>query len=198
MNAKERERERGGGARKQRLTGEFTLALEATSRAAAAGTGIFDAAGAEEEEEADPTELRVEGQEEEERSVEGRGVCKPVEGFAMAVAAEERSDCDHGGGCSLYGLEGITSQGREMAAALGQDHFWASFFFFFCALYDEVSFFPLFCEKTERLNTTDEKSKGTASAVPGASRRTGKMQQKIGGCNIPIFRVQHKPFIDVA
>lgn len=57
-----------------------TLALEA-----AAGTGSLDAAGAEEEE-AEPTELRVEGQEEEEeRSAEGRGVCRAVEGFAMAV-----------------------------------------------------------------------------------------------------------------
>lgn len=66
---------------------EVTLALEAKSRgAAAAAAGSFDAAGADEEV-VDPTEVRVEGQEEEEeRSAEGRGVCKPVvEGFAMAV-----------------------------------------------------------------------------------------------------------------
>lgn len=67
---------------------EVTLALEAKSRgAAAAAAGSFGAAGADEEV-VDPTEVRVEGQEEEEeeRSAEGRGVCKPVvEGFAMAV-----------------------------------------------------------------------------------------------------------------
>jgi len=63
---------------------EVTWALETKSRVVAAGRGSFDAAAAADEEEVEPTELRVAGQEEEERSAEGRGVCRPAEGFAMA------------------------------------------------------------------------------------------------------------------
>ena len=45
---------------------EVTLALETKSRVVAAGRGSFDAAAAADEEEVEPTELRVAGQEEEE------------------------------------------------------------------------------------------------------------------------------------
>lgn len=94
---------------------EVTLALEAKSRgAAAAAAGSFGAAGADEEV-VDPTEVRVEGQEEEEeeRSAEGRGVCKPVvEGFAMAVRC----------GAVRIGREG---KGRGGAAAgVGNPNFY--------------------------------------------------------------------------
>lgn len=65
--------------------GWFTVAWVA----AAAATGSLDAAAAVDEE-VDPTELRVAEQEEEDekRSVEGRGVWMAAEGFAMAVRRE--------------------------------------------------------------------------------------------------------------
>lgn len=89
---------------------EVTLALEAKSRGAAAATGSFDAAAADDEE-VDPTELRVEGKEEEERSAEGRGVCKPAEGFAMAVRCELGAREGRGWG-NFYG-EGSLGQGQR-------------------------------------------------------------------------------------